>query len=162
MGSFYLHHHSSIPTYRILCHHAWERNTKCAFVFPPSSSLREMPCMCLYFRPHRHPEKCRVCLSFHLHPHWETCSPIMSSMPNMPYMPYMPYLPYRVEKKFCDILYFAYISTWENDKILVFVLKDTAWKAVQKMHKEIFVHWFKRFSHSHYWQPIWYYDFPAH
>ncbi len=39
---------------------------------------------------------------------------------------------YRVWQNFCDIVYFAYMSTWENDKILIFLLKDTVWKGLQK------------------------------
>ncbi len=33
--------------------------------------------------------------------------------------------------------YFAYISVWENDKILIFFPKDAPWKALLKMHKQI-------------------------
>ena len=42
------------------------------------------------------------------------------------------------ETHFC----FAYISAWENDKILIFLLKDAPWKALQKLYKQICINLF--------------------
>jgi hypothetical protein len=52
------------------------------------------------------------------------------------------------ERLFC----FAYISAWENDKILIFLLKDAPWKALQKLYKQISIDLFWWFSPYSKWK----------
>jgi hypothetical protein len=41
----------------------------------------------------------------------------------------------KITKSVYKHFYFAYISAWENDKLLIFFAKDAPWEALQKLHK---------------------------
>jgi len=45
-------------------------------------------------------------------------------------------------KSFAIFFCSAYISAWENDKFIIFFLKDASWQALQKLHREISINWF--------------------